>query len=96
MLRWLRGRRVAVGFPLAVLAAAAANFFAWRGKTDVIIPVYQYVASAVAAAVVYLAPYFTYRALSPRFPRRRERLFALQAQQRRRIGSDRLPGPDNR
>ncbi len=66
MLRWLRGRRVAVGFPLAVLAAAAANFFAWRGITDVIMSAYQYVAFAVAAAVVYLTPYFADRALSPR------------------------------
>ncbi len=66
MLRWLRGRRVAVGLPLAVLAAAAANFFAWRGITDVIMSVYQYVAFAVAAAVVYLTPYFADRALSPR------------------------------
>lgn len=58
MLRWLRGQRVAVGLPLAVLATAAANSFAWRGITDVIMSVYQYVAFAVAAAVVYLTPYF--------------------------------------
>lgn len=34
MLRWLRGRRVAVGFPLAVLAPGAVNYFAWRLGTN--------------------------------------------------------------
>jgi hypothetical protein len=76
--------------------AAFFWLFAWRGITDAIMSVYQYVAFAVAAAVVYLTPYFADRALSPRLPRRRERLLALQARQRRRIGSDRIPGPDNR
>ncbi|MEE8639412.1 MAG: hypothetical protein V3T41_03280 [bacterium] len=38
--------------------AAVFRLIAWRGITDVIMPVYQYVAFAVAAAVVYLTPYF--------------------------------------
>lgn len=46
--------------------AAVFWLIAWRGITNVIIPVYQYVAFAVAAAVVYLTPYFADRALSPR------------------------------
>jgi hypothetical protein len=46
--------------------AAVFRLIAWRGITDVIMPVYQYVAFAVAAAVVYLTPYFADRALSPR------------------------------
>jgi apolipoprotein N-acyltransferase len=66
MLRWLRGRRVAVGFPLAVLAGAVAYFFAWRGIADVMMPVYWYAAFAAAAATVYLVPYFVDRALAPR------------------------------
>jgi apolipoprotein N-acyltransferase len=66
MLRWLRGRRVAVGFPLAVLAAGTATFFAWRGIADVMMPVYWYTAFAGVAAAVYLTPYFADRALSHR------------------------------
>ncbi|MEE9457197.1 MAG: hypothetical protein V3W11_08605 [bacterium] len=46
--------------------AAVFWLIAWRGITDVIMPVYQYVAFAVAAAVVHLTPYFADRALSPR------------------------------
>ena len=68
MLRWLRRERVAVGLPLAVLAAGAANFFAWRGIADVMMPVHWYAALAAAAAFVYLAPYLADRALAPRLP----------------------------
>jgi apolipoprotein N-acyltransferase len=66
MLRWLRGRRVAVGFPLAVLVAAAANFFAWRGIADVMMAAGLYFIFVAAAAVVYLTPYVADRALSRR------------------------------
>ena len=68
MLLWLRRERVAVGFPLAVLAAGAANFFAWRGIADVMMPVYWYAAFAAAAAAVYLIPYFVDRGLAHRLP----------------------------
>jgi apolipoprotein N-acyltransferase len=66
MLRWLCGRRAAVGFPLAVLAAGAANYFAWRGIASVIMPAGLYVVFAGVTAAVYLIPYFAYRVLSPR------------------------------
>ena len=66
MLRWLRGRRVAVGFPLAVAAAATANFFAWRGIASVIMLATAYVVFAVGAAAVFLVPYFVDRALATR------------------------------
>ncbi len=66
MLRWVRGRRAALGLPVAALAAATANFFAWRGIADATMPVYSYVAFAGAAAAVYLTPYFADRAPSRR------------------------------
>ncbi len=66
MLRWLCSWRAAVGFPLAVLAAAAANYFAWRGVASVIMPPDLYFVFAGVTAVVHLIPYFAYRALSPR------------------------------
>lgn len=66
MLRWLRGRRVLVGFPLALIVVALADFFAWRGIASVTMSAGLYVVFVVAAAAVYLAPYFAARALSPR------------------------------
>jgi apolipoprotein N-acyltransferase len=66
MLRWLRGRPVAVGFPLAVAAAGTADFFAWRGIADVMMATGLYVVFSGAAAVVYLIPYAADRVLARR------------------------------
>ena len=66
MLRWFRGRRAAVAFPLAVLAAGTATFFAWRGIADVMMPTAFYVLFSAAAASVYLLPYLVDRFLSRR------------------------------
>jgi apolipoprotein N-acyltransferase len=63
MLRWFRGRRGAVAFPLAVLAGGTAAFFAWRGIADVMMPTAFYVFFSAAAAAVYLLPYLADRAL---------------------------------
>jgi apolipoprotein N-acyltransferase len=66
MLRWFRGRPVTVAFPLGVLAAGTATFFAWRGIADVMMPTVFYVLFSAAAAAVYLLPYLADRALSRR------------------------------
>jgi apolipoprotein N-acyltransferase len=66
MLRWLRGRRVIVGFPLAVLAAGVATFFAWRGIADAIMSFAAYAAFSLGIAAVFLIPYFVDRALATR------------------------------
>jgi apolipoprotein N-acyltransferase len=64
MLRWFRGRRIVVALPLAVLVAGTANFFAWRGVADVMMPTGFYVLFSAAAAFVYLIPYAADRALA--------------------------------
>jgi apolipoprotein N-acyltransferase len=66
MLRWLRGRRVHAGFPLAVLAAGVATFFAWRGIADAIMSLAAYAAFSFGVAAVFLLPYFVDRALATR------------------------------
>jgi apolipoprotein N-acyltransferase len=66
MLRWFRGRRAVVAFPLAVIVAGTANFFAWRGIADVMMPTGFFVLFSAAAAFVYLTPYIADRALSRR------------------------------
>jgi apolipoprotein N-acyltransferase len=66
MLRWFRGRRTVVALPLAVLVAGTANFFAWRGIADVMMPTGLYVLFSAVAASVYLIPYVADRALSRR------------------------------
>lgn len=66
MLRWLRGRRPLVGFPLAAAGAGVATFFAWRGIADVMMPTALYAAFALAAAAVYLLPYAADRIFAPR------------------------------
>lgn len=66
MLRWVRGRRPAVAFPLAWLAAATATFFAWRGIADVMMSTACYALFAAAAAAVYLLPYAADRLLARR------------------------------
>jgi apolipoprotein N-acyltransferase len=66
MLRWLRGRRPLLAFPLAAAAAGVSTFFAWRGIADVMMPTALYAAFALVAAVVYLLPYAADRAFAPR------------------------------
>ncbi len=66
MLRWFRGRRIVVALPLAVLVAGTANFLAWRGIADVIMPTAFYALFSAAAAFVYLTPYVADRVLSRR------------------------------
>jgi len=66
MLRWLRGRRPLVGFPLAAAVAGVATFFAWRGIADVMMSAPLYAAFALAATAVYLLPYAADRAFAPR------------------------------
>jgi apolipoprotein N-acyltransferase len=63
MLRWFRGRRVVFAFPLALIAAGIATFFAWRGIADVMMPTPFYVLFSAVAAAVYLLPYLVDRAL---------------------------------